>query len=341
MFSLCLIGETTNFAHADTTTNAKAYVMAARAALQENNPAAARTAAEHYFLTAADTAIERAEMATTLKWALLTAGQLNEDFLSYNRQIPEMELMLPMGFPAVDIAKPYTCLMMACGLYVPALSTMVCATDRDGLDVFSTRLMVELCLETGRLSLARRYISYLPADEQELWYGKLQEGKQALWAWDSLPYHLVSEPIYTDAWIAFFYPTTAAEKAALNQKPSQSRCLLDYYTLLQLLHKRLDKIPALIEAYSEQGATRLPTYVQEALLLKMNYLNGGASKEDLLQWRAGNLQIEPSVITRFEQFFYHFLAMRNGADNWNDIQENYSNSYVLYFIFDEIILIND
>ena len=338
LFLLCSVGAATSFAYADNKADVKTYVTAARTALQQNNPTAARAAAEHYFFVADDTANERNEMATTLKWALLTGGQLNEDFLSYNRRVPEMELMLPMAFPAIDIAKPYTCLMMACGLYVPAMSTMICVTDRDGTDVFSARLMADICIETGRLSLARRYISYLPADEQVSWYCKLQEGKQALWAWDSLPYHLASEPGSTDAWVAFFYPTNAAEKSALNLKPSQSRCLLDYYTLLQLLHKRLDRLPSLIEAYREEGAERLPTYVQEALLLQMNYLNGGASREELLQWRNGNLQIEPAVLERFEMLFYDFMALRQGVDNWNDMLRNYNNSYVFYFIFDGIVL---
>lgn len=310
------------------------YVQAARTALEQNNPTAARTAAEQYFLLAPDTAAERAEMAMTLKWALLTGGRLNEDFLSYDT-IPKMGLMLPISFPANDrIAKPYSCLMMACGLYVPALSTMICATDRNGLDPFSARLLTEICLQTGRLSLARRYIAHLPKAEQSDWYNKLAQGRQTLWAWDSLPYLLTSEPRTTDAWVERFYPLNSTEKAAFDLSPSQARCLLDYYTLLQLLHKRLDRLPNLVEAYRNLGASRLPTYVQEALLLSMNYLNGGISKNELLQWRSGDLHIEPDVIARFEQWFFDFKQWQNGVDNWNDIRQNHGTSYVFYFIWD-------
>lgn len=311
------------------------YIRAARASLEQNDPIAARTATERYFQTATDTAAERLEMATILKWALLTSGQLNEDFLTYGH-IPEMGLMLPVSFPAMRIAKPYSCLTMACGLYVPALSTMICATDRNGLDLFSTRLLTEICIETGRLSLARRYIAHLPKAEQGEWYRKAKEHRQALWAWDSLPYHLASEPATTDAWVCFFYPSDSAERTALALKPTQARCLLDYYTLLQLLHKRLDLLPAITEAYRAQGAARLPAYVQEAWLLAMNYLNGGFSKDEVLQWRKGDLKIEPDIIARFERLVYDFNALRNGTDNWNEIRKNYRDTYAFYFIFDGI-----
>ncbi len=312
------------------------YVEAARTALEQNDPMAALTAVEQYFPLASDTAAERAEMATTLKWALLAGGRLNEDFLAYGT-VPEMGLMLPISFPADDrIAKPYSCLTMACGLYVPALSTMICTTDRNGLDLFSARLLTEICLKTGRLSLARRYIAYLPKAEQSDRYRKLMQGHQALWAWDSLPYHLTPEPHTTDAWVDRFYPLDSAEKAAFDLNPAQARCLLDYYTLLQLLHKRLDRLPRIVEAYRDLGASRLPTYVQEALLLSMNYLNGGISKGELLQWREGDLRIEPDVIARFEQWFFDFNHWRNGADNWPEIRQNYEGSYVFYFIWDGI-----
>lgn len=312
------------------------YVKAARTALERNDPTAARMAVEQYFMTASDTAAERAEMATTLKWALLTGGRLNEDFLAYGA-IPEMGLMLPIAFPASDnIAKPYSCLTMACGLYVPALSTMICATDRNGLDLFSTRLLTEICLKTGRLSLARRYISYLPENERSDRYHKLSQGRQALWAWDSLPYLLTPEPRSTDAWVERFYPLDSAEKAAFDLNPSQARYLLDYYTLLQLLQKRLDRLPGIVETYRDLGATRLPTYVQEALLLSMNYLNGGIPKDELLQWRSGDLRIEPDVIARFEQWFFDFNRLRNGVDNWNEIRRHHGASYVFYFIWDGV-----
>lgn len=310
------------------------YIQAARTALERNDPTAAQIAVERYFLTAADTAALRLEMATTLKWALLTSGQLNEDFLAYGN-IPEMGLMLPMRFPAATaIAKPYSRLVMACGLYVPAMSTMICATDQIGLDTFSARLLTEICMETDRLSLARRYIAHLPKAEQSDWYRRLGQHRQALWAWDSLPYHLPSEPATTDAWVCLFYPLDTAERAALHLSDAQARCLLDYYTLLQLLHKRLDLLPAITDAYRAQGATRLPTYVQEAWLFELNYLNGGLSKEELLQWHSGDLKIEPDIIDRFERWFYDFTALRNGADNWHDIRKNYGDTYTFYFIFD-------
>lgn len=312
------------------------YVQVARTALEQNDPVAARTAVEQYFMTASDTAAERIEMATTLKWALLAGGRLNEDFLTYGT-IPEMGLLLPITFPANDnIAKPYSCLTMACGLYVPALSTMICATDRNGLDLFSARLLTEICLKTGRLSLARRYIAHLPKAEQSDWYRKMQQGRQALWAWDSLPYALPSEPRSTDAWVDRFYPLDSTEKAALNLNPAQARCLLDYHTLIQLLHKRLDRVPALIAAYRDLGVSRLPTYIQEAFLLANGYLNGGISKADLLQWRSGDLRIEPDVTARFEQWFFDFTRWRNGAANWQDIRQKHNGSYVFYFIWDGI-----
>ncbi|MCH5244334.1 MAG: hypothetical protein J1F29_05470 [Lentimicrobiaceae bacterium] len=339
-FLICILfanlsGKTRVSLSADST--AAMYVQTARFALEQNNPTVARTATEHYFRMASQNDSLRTEMATTLKWALLTSGQLNEDFLSYHN-IPEMGLMLPFGFPAIEIAKPYSCLTMACGLYVPALSTMICATDRYGLDVFSARLLTQICLKTGRLSLARRYIAYLPKEEQPMWYKELNTGKQVLWTWDSLPYYLPHEPYKTDDWVLLFFPTNAAEKAALDLSDKQATCLLDYFTLLQLLYKRLDLLPLIIEYYRESGAERLPTYVQEAFLLSLHYLiDGSISKEDLLQWRSGNLQIEPDIIVRFECWFNDFLLLQNGAISLADIQKKYKNTYLFYFIWDGII----
>lgn len=315
---------------------AEMYVQTARFALEHENATAARAATEAYFRMASQTDSLRAEMATTLKWALLTSGRLNEDFLSYHN-IPEMGLMLPFGFPAIEIAKPYSCLTMACGLYVPALSTMICATDRYGLDVFSARLLTQICIKTGRISLARRYLSYLPKEEQSVWYNELRTEKQSLWAWDSLPYYLPHEPYKTDDWVLLFFPTNAAEKAALDLSDKQAACLLDYYALLQLLYKRLDLLPFIIEYYRESGAERLPTYVQEAFLLSLNYLiDGSISKEDLLQWRSGNLQIEPDIISHFEHWFYDSFLLQNGSISLADMQKKYGDTYSFYFIWDGI-----
>ncbi|MDE7103595.1 MAG: hypothetical protein K2O46_05015, partial [Bacteroidales bacterium] len=57
---------------------------------------------------------------------------------------------------------------------------------------------------------------------------------------------------------------------------------------------------------------------------------------ELLQWREGDLRIEPDVIARFEQWFFDFNHWRNGADNWPEIRQNYEGSYVFYFIWDGI-----
>ncbi|MCM1530647.1 MAG: hypothetical protein NC048_02135 [Bacteroides sp.] len=321
---------------ADTTSTRSNHIQSARLALEHEDPLTARTSAEHYFQIASKSDSARAEMATILKWALLTNGQLNEDFLSYH-DIPEMGLMLPFGFPAIEIAKPYSCLTMACGLYIPALSTMICATDRNGLDLFSARLLTQICIKTGRLSLARRYISYLPEEEQTRWYQKMQEGKQALWAWDSLPYFLPHEPYTTDAWIQLFYPINAAEKEALNLNDKQAACLLDYFTLLQLLYKQLDLLPFIIDSYRESGAKRLPTYVQEAFLLSENYLiSNNTSREDLLQWRSGELRIEPNVIACFERWFNDFYLLQNGAMTLTEMQKKHGDTYMFYFVWDGI-----
>ncbi|MBD5387967.1 hypothetical protein HDR68_01050 [bacterium] len=311
------------------------YIQAARLALENDNPTVACTATEHYFQLASEKDSVRAEMATILKWALLTSGQLNEKFLAYHN-IPEMGLMLPFGFPAIEIAKPYSCLTMACGLYIPALSTMICATDRNGIDLFSARLLTQICIKTGRLSLARRYISYLPKNEQTIWYKQLTTEKQALWAWDSLPYCLPHEPYSTDNWVQLFYPTNAAEKAAWNLNNTQATCLLDYFTLLQLLYKRLDLLTFIIESYRDLEAKRLPSYVQEAFLLSRNYLVGDVSREEILQWRCGNLRIEPDIIAKFEHWFNDFQLMQYGAMSLVDMQKIYGDTYMFYFIWDGI-----
>ena len=60
------------------------YIQAARLALENDNPTVACTATEHYFQLASEKDSVRAEMATILKWALLTSGQLNEKFLAYH-----------------------------------------------------------------------------------------------------------------------------------------------------------------------------------------------------------------------------------------------------------------
>ncbi|MCM1170434.1 MAG: DUF6057 family protein [Bacteroides sp.] len=320
----------------DTNSTLQYLIQTAHIALEHEDPIAARNATEHYFRMASKSDSVRDEMATILKWALLTSGRLNEDFLSYHG-IPEMGLLLPFGFPAIEIAKPYSCLTMACGLYVPALSTMICATDRNGLDLFSARLLTQICIKIGRLSLARRYISYLPEEEQAMWYQKIQEGKQSLWAWDSLPYCLPHEPYSTDAWIQLFYPTNAAEKEALNLNDGQAACFLDYFTLLQLLYKQLGLLPFIIDSYRESGAKRLPTYVQEAFILSSNYLIAdGISQEELLQWRKGELRIEPNVIARFERWFNDFYLLQNGAMSLTEMQKKYGDTYMFYFIWDGI-----
>lgn len=167
---------------------------------------------------------------------------------------------------------------------------------------------------------------------------KLQENKQSLWNWDSLPYCLPSEPYRTDDWVQLFYPTNAEEKAAWNLNENQAACLLDYFTLLQLLYKRLDLLPSIIEAYHNLGAKRLPSYVQEAFIFSKNYLiSNDVSRQDILQWRSGNLQIEPDILTCFEQWFNDFIMFQHEAMSMADMQKKYGDTYLFYFIWDGIL----
>lgn len=324
-----------------------AWAEKAYSCLINNDSKNCKIAAENYFRTEeADvsavavktTPSERMAVALCLKWALFSEGSLNNNFLSYS-DIPEMGLLLPFQYPIIDSLStiPFCKAIMASGVYVPAMSSMICFMDKYGIDSLSAELFIDICASMGRKSLALRYISYLPKEKRLSWHIALDSVRQEISIWDSIPYNISSEPFIVDDWVSLYYPLNAEELASWKLDADRDKTRLDYYTLMQLLHKKLERLPFIIDEYKRINADTLPTYVQEALLLSWDYMReGGISKEGVEKWKQGSLSLDKDIIKRFEDWFVDIMRFERGFCSISELQSRYPNSYLMFFVFDGI-----
>lgn len=122
---------------------------------------------------------------------------------------------------------------------------------------------------------------------------------------------------FIDGWVEKAYP-----------KYTKNKNLLNYYTLLALLQKRIEEVPALTKRYKELGYYRLPTYLQEAILL---YL-GPSQNRNL-----SGFLLDESVVKRFNLMLRDLELMQRRTISPEVFTEHYAHTYFYHFLFGQFI----
>ncbi|MEG1952333.1 MAG: DUF6057 family protein [Bacteroidales bacterium] len=269
----------------------------------------------------------RFTLAAYTKWCLLQTGKLNDKFLEYYR-IPEMGAMFPAPLPFVNIYSPiYAGIYYDLGLFAPAVPILATALEKNKFQNDLLKKFIRLRMVSGHYRLAEDYLYYLSLNPL---YGRFvdsmrsinseERSKNVTWIVERRALAdtgLCEGGGFIDGWVEKAYP-----------KYTKNKNLLNYYTLLALLQKRIEEVPALTKRYKELGYYRLPTYLQEAILL---YL-GPSQNRNL-----SGFLLDESVVKRFNLMLRDLELMQRRTISPEVFTEHYAHTYFYHFLFGQFI----
>lgn len=114
----------------------------------------------------------------------------------------------------------------------------------------------------------------------------------------------------------------------------QNRAILDYYSLLILLDKKLSLMPYLMQLYNDMGVKVLPRYLQEAWCLYLGY-PVEMKRSDLLSRQYYDFHINVETVDKIDQVSALCEQVRNGSLDRKDIGRDLAGSYVYYFLMED------
>ncbi|MEG1498844.1 MAG: hypothetical protein RR393_05410, partial [Bacteroidales bacterium] len=279
----------------------------------------------------------RLGIATYMKLALIKNNQLNDLFLSYYR-VPEMGSMLPFSLPYWEnfnilMAQFY----FETGLYVPAMSTLTCLLEEKGLQNETIKKMIPTLIYVKRFALAENYLYYLKhslpysnlASYWEKFNSEEASNKSNLIKWKreqaGKTYH--EEKPYLDDWVVETY-----SPLSFNQD------LLNYYTLITLLNKNLTPVPALVAHYKKIQAKRLPTYLQEAVLLSIKYKEDPKIRRNALQKNGYmGFTFDRAVLDQFDRMYKDVMLYNQGIVSASALERHYADTYFFHYLFGKFL----
>lgn len=277
---------------------------------------------------------QRVEMTAWLKLSLLQTGRLNNMFLDYDG-VPLMGGMFASDFPyEQECAYPYVLLQDCLGIYAPQVPFILSVFEKKGWQNRFVKPLLRAELHTGQgrllqksLRYAARTVAYRKVALDGAWASALASSEDG-----SRPVPLQSASLvrggnHLDGWVKLY-----AE--GFPGKPAEfSVPLLDYYTLLCLLDKRLDRVEFLAEQGARLGCKTLPAYMQEAVCFMRNYPSSLPRKQ-MLETPYMGYHLSLNVLEEVEEVYRAWALYHNGKMDFVEASRLYRNTftYRLYFL---------
>lgn len=273
--------------------------------------------------------VQRVEMTAWLKLSLLQTGRLNNMFLDYDG-VPLMDGMFASGFPYEEAcAYPYVLLQDCLGVYAPQVPFILSYFEKKGWQNRFVEPLLRAELHTGQGRLLQKSLRYA---SRTLAFASCDTYGAAPVVDGSRPVPLQSACLvrgsnHLDGWVKLY-----AE--GFPGKPAEfSVPLLEYYTLLCLLEKRLDRVDFLAEQGARLGCKTLPAYMQEAVCFMRNYPSSLPRKQ-MLETPYMGYYLSLNVLEEVEEVYRAWALYHNGKMNFLEASRLYRNtfSFRLYFL---------
>lgn len=275
----------------------------------------------------------RSEISAYTKLCLLKTSNLNNTFLSYY-PIREMGAMFGGPLPGISSnAYIYARLYTELGLYGPALPIILWRAEDLGWDKETADLAMRVFLSTSQYRVAQNYLNFFSSfrtlrKPSLKWQGVLDscvipslDGTLPLAINDSnLFIQNGNMGYFIDEWVRVGF-----------EFGLQNTCLTDYYTLLCLLYKDMDKVPVLVKQYKKELRV-LPDYLQEAVLI-CSAVNILANNRLVVDFEK---DIKPEIKQRVERVLNDFEMLKLGAIPFETITERYAATYTYHFLFGQL-----
>ncbi len=276
-------------------------------------------------------------LSSYLRLSLLKTGQLGDRFFEY-ASLPEMAwTMYPVPLHFVgpydySYIKTYESL----GLAAPAVPQIFSCIELFGLQNRFIEPLVKAEMATGQYRLlenifyyARKtfyakkfYRQYRPEVKRLIAEGR--DGSRPVALQDSV---LHEGGTFIDDWVKKEF-----EYRAVSDSGNINAAMTDYYALLLLLEKDMEKIPSVLAYYAKMERKTLPLYVQEALCIRAGYPQR-ISKKELLSASYGGFRIGSAAADFVRDGHVAYEALRQQKISMEEVSRQYGSTYTYYYLF--------
>lgn len=281
----------------------------------------------------------RYRIASYLRLSLLMEGELNNRFLDYS-DLHEMNLMYPAPLPFIgaydySYIKTYENLE----LFGPAIPQILSNIELFGIQNRFVEPLIHAQVGASQIRLLQTVFYYA---RKSLYCNKFyKEYKDTAYTIDkqgldgTRPVALDDPSLhegggFIDQWVRNEVEYRLRAGDSLLSPP-----LLDYYTFLMLMEKRIEKTELLLRLYRMADAKTLPRYLQEFLCIYAGYPLK-ISKQDLLKREyhgyRPSLNAATNVLNVFES--YRHLQQRRGS--FEETTQRYGSTYTYHYLFNVI-----
>lgn len=272
--------------------------------------------------------VQRVEMTAWLKLSLLQTGRLNNMFLEYG-DVPLMGGMFGSDFPYMnECAYPYVLLQDCLGVYAPQVPFILSSFEKKGWQNRFVEPLLRAELHTGQGRLLQKSLRYA---SRTLAHRKVALEMPCAVEDGSRPVPLQSASLvrggnHLDGWVKLY-------TEGFPGKPAEfSVPLLEYYTLLCLLEKRLDRVEFLAEQASHLGCKTLPAYMQEAVCFMRNYPSS-LSRKQMLETPYMGYHLNLNVLEEVEDVYRTWALYHVGKMDFMEASRLYRHTFTFRFYF--------
>ncbi len=274
--------------------------------------------------------VQRAEMTAWLKLSLLQTGRLNNMFLDYN-DMPWMDGMFASGFPYTEeCAYPYVLLQDCLGVYAPQVPFILSYLEKKGWQNRFVGPLLRAELHTGQFRLLQKSLRYA---SRTLAYRNVAEEFEGDCRGEdgSRPVPLQSASLvrggnHLDGWVRIYAEGFAGKPAEM------SLPLWEYYTLLCLMEKRLDRLEYLAGWGARLGCKTLPVYMQEAICFIRNYPSSWDRKQ-MLETPYMGYHLSLHVLEEVEEVYRAWTLYHVGKMDFMEASRSFRNTFTFRFYF--------
>lgn len=278
----------------------------------------------------------RYHLASCLRLGLLMEGDLNNRFLDYS-DLHEMGLMYPMPLPFLaGYDYSYVKVYEKLGLFAPMMPQVCSNIELFGMQNRFLEPLLRAQAGTGQVRLMQTYLYYA---KKSLYgrrfypmYRDLANNLSAKGIDGSRPASLQDPDLHASGSFIDQWVKSEVEYKLSKQDSVLPMPLLDYYTFLNLMEKRLDQVQLLARLYRFAGAKNMPRYLQEAVCLQVGYPYK-VSRQQLASSRFEGFPISSEAASAV----LNVSAVRQGliqrSISFDEVTRRYSATYTYHFLF--------
>lgn len=278
----------------------------------------------------------RYRLASYLKLSLLMEGELNNRFLDYS-DLHEMSLMYPAPLPFVgpydySYIKVYDNL----GLFAPAVPQIRSNMELFGVQNRFFEPLIRAQVGTAQVRLMKTTFYYAKKSlYTRQFYLSARDTVAAMLAQGidgSRPASLQDSSLHEGGFFIDQWVQCEVEYRLSTGDSVFSAPVVDYYAFLNLMEKRMDRIPLLVRLYRLANVPTLPRYMQEAVCLHLGFPQN-ISRQQLLNSHYQGYRIHVDAAADVQNVTASLDRLRHRSISFEEVTRQYNSTYTYHYLF--------